>query len=35
MRKFITGQLAFKLVDILLQNLCFINSNDEEGNGIS
>ena len=35
MNKFITGSLAEQLVEALLQNLCFVDEHDEEGNGVS
>jgi len=33
--KFITGPLGQHLVILLLQNLCSVEANDEEGNGVS
>lgn len=35
MTRFITGPLAEQLVEGLLQNLCFVDEHDEEGNGVS
>ena len=35
MNKFITGQLGDQLVQIILQNLCFIEETDEEANSVS
>lgn len=35
MNKFITGQLGDQLVQTLLQNLCHVEEDDEEANGIS
>lgn len=35
MNRFVTGELGEQLVQCLLQNLCFVEENDEEANGIS
>jgi hypothetical protein len=35
LNKFITGPLSEQLVQVLLQNLCFIEDEDEEANGVS
>jgi hypothetical protein len=35
MTRFITGPLSEQLVDALLQNICFVDEHDEEGNGVS
>lgn len=35
MLKFLTGPIGERLVDVLLQNLCCVDEQDEEGNGIS
>ena len=35
MTKYITGQLGEKLVEVLLENLCFVEEDDDEANGIS
>jgi len=34
-KKFITGAFGDQLVQIALQNLCFIEETDEEANGVS
>ena len=33
--KFLTGELGQHLVQVLLANLCIVEADDEEGNGIS
>lgn len=35
MTKFITGAFGEHLVELLLQNLCVVEADDEEGNGVS
>ena len=33
--RYITGELGKRLVEVLLENLCFVEETDDEANGIS